>query len=418
MKKFVALLAALVMVLSMCACATAESAETVKVTIWHTFTGAQQAALEQFAADFNASQSEYEVIVESQAYSGFTDTVFNAVANGVGPSIIFNYASTASDYVKDALVLDLTPYIFDEEIGMADVYNSLPEGIREETVGFEDGGMHALPGVTTGPVLFYNKTMFDELNLQVPTTWEELAEVAKTITEQKGCYGFAADSLTDLMQSLMIQSGAGYIDIEKDEVLFNTPEATAWLKWYGDNVQAGYFASAPTGDYYSNDFNASLVACYLGSCAGEPYIVPDGFEYDVAPMVRGINGTEWYPSWNRGPIVFKKDDATNKGAYLFVKYFLSPEVNLEWCKAMSALSPYGTTQALPGYAEFSADLAKGLVAVQANLDIAGSLPSVTGSNTVRNALKEAATKVSGGAMTAEEAMAECVATCNAALQAK
>ena len=78
MKKFVALLAALVMVLSMCACATAESAETVKVTIWHTFTGAQQAALEQFAADFNASQSEYEVIVESQAYSGFTDTVFNA----------------------------------------------------------------------------------------------------------------------------------------------------------------------------------------------------------------------------------------------------------------------------------------------------------------------------------------------------
>ena len=64
------------------------------------------------------------------------------------------------------------------------------------------------------------------------------------------------------------------------------------------------------------------------------------------------------------------------------------------------------------------NLAKGLVAVQANLDIAGSLPSVTGSNTVRNALKEAATKVSGGAMTAEEAMAECVATCNAALQAK
>ena len=89
MKKFVALLAALVMVVSMCACATAES-EAVKVTIWHTFTNDQQAALEQFAADFNASQSEYEVIVESQAYSGFTDTVFNAVANGVGPSIIFN----------------------------------------------------------------------------------------------------------------------------------------------------------------------------------------------------------------------------------------------------------------------------------------------------------------------------------------
>lgn len=67
MRKLVALMAAAVMLVAFCAGASAAT----QVTIWHTFTDAQQAALEKFAADFNASQSDYEVVVESQAYSGF-----------------------------------------------------------------------------------------------------------------------------------------------------------------------------------------------------------------------------------------------------------------------------------------------------------------------------------------------------------
>ena len=117
MKKLFALAVAAVMLFALCAGASAAT----KVSIWHTFTDAQQAALEKFAADFNASQSDYEVVVESQAYSGFLDSVYNAVANGVGPSIIINYASTAADYVKDGLVVDLSQYVFDPEIGMADI---------------------------------------------------------------------------------------------------------------------------------------------------------------------------------------------------------------------------------------------------------------------------------------------------------
>ena len=131
-------------------------------------------------------------------------------------------------------------------------------------------------------------------------------------------------------------------------------------------------------------------------------------------MVRG-DKAEWYPAWDRGPIVFNKDEASNMGAYMFVKYFLSPEVNTEWAKAMNALSPYGTTEASEAYAAFAAEMDPSLIAVQADLDIAGALPTVTGSYAVRNALKDAATAVAGG-VSAEDAMAECVATSNAALQ--
>lgn len=410
MKKIICMAMALTFAIAAFACAQAAT----KVTIWHTFTDAQQAALEKYAADFNASQSDYEVVVESQAYSGFLDSVYNAVANGVGPNIIINYASTAADYVKDGLCVDLSKYVFDPEIGMEEVYNSLPEAIKTETVGFIDGGMHALPAVTTGPILFYNKTLFDELGIAVPTTWDEIAEASKKIYEAKGIAGFAADSLTDMMQSLMIQSGAGYIDVDSKSVLFDTDTAKGWLKWFGDNCQAGYFALNPTGDYWSNDFNAQLVACYLGSCAGAPYISPDGFEYDVAPMPKAID-IAWFPSWNRGPIVFTKDEASDLGAYMFIKYFLTPEVNADWAAAMNALSPYGTTQASEAYAAFAATLPDSLKAVQDNLDVAGALPSITGSYAVRTALQDAAISVAGG-MDANDAMAVCVSASNAALQ--
>ena len=308
--KIRSMLAALLAIIMMiCGVAMAETAEPVEVVIWHTFTDAQQTALEGFAAAFNESQDQYEVIVQSQAYSGFEDTVYNAVANGVGPSIIFNYASTAADYIEDNLVVDMSQYI-NEDPEMQEIYNSLPEAIKAETVGFVDGGMYALPAVTTGPIFFYNKTIYDEMGFTPPTTWEELAEQSKAIYEKYGIPGFAADSLTDLMHMLIMQSGNEYIDMENKCVLFDTDSTREWLQWFADNVQAGYFGLRPTGDYWSDDFNAKLVASYSGSCAGVPYIIPDGFEYAVAPLPTHHHRflvSELEPR----PIVFNKDEATN-----------------------------------------------------------------------------------------------------------
>ena len=75
--KIRSMLAALLAIIMMiCGVAMAETAEPVEVVIWHTFTDAQQTALEGFAAAFNETQDQYEVIVQSQAYSGFEDTVY------------------------------------------------------------------------------------------------------------------------------------------------------------------------------------------------------------------------------------------------------------------------------------------------------------------------------------------------------
>lgn len=413
LRSVVALLLAVMMLLS---CASVAEGKT-KVTIWHTFTKDQEAYLVQAAADFNACQDKYEVEVLSQAYSGFTDTVKTAVKNGVGPDIIFNYASEAAEYVDNGLVADLSQYIYDEEIGIEGFETSLAQGVMDgEVNGFSDGIIHYLPAYTTGPILFYNKTMYDELGLTVPANWDEMVANCKVIKEAKDIPGLGFDSLTDCIQMFIKEDGCGYIDVENKCVTFNTESMKAKIQWLVDCINAGYFTIASSGNYFSEDFNSGIVATYIGSCAGYPYIKPDGFDFAMAPMP----ATVWYPSWNRGPIAFYyDDDARAEGTYEFIKYFISAEVNLGWVKAVNALAPYSWTQELDAYKEYiSADTlaVQSLQAVAAHLDIAGSLPAVTGASTVRTAIVNAVKNVVNNGMTVEEAWNEAELLCNAALK--
>ena len=414
LRSVVAMILAVVMLL---ACASfAEGAKT-KVTIWHTFTQDQEAYLVKAAADFTASQDKYEVEVLSQAYSGFTDNVKNAVKNGVGPDIIFNYASEAAEYVDLGLVADLSQYIYDEETGIEGFDGSLAQGVMDgEVNGFSDGLIHYLPAYTTGPILFYNKTMYDELGLSVPANWDEMVENCKVIKEAKNIPGLGFDSLTDCIQMFIMEEGCGYIDVENKCITFNTDAMKAKIQWLVDCVNAGYFTIASSGDYFSTDFNSGIVATYVGSCAGYPYIEPDGFEFGMAAMP----ATTWYPSWNRGPIAFYyNDDARAEGIYEFVKYFISADVNLGWVKAVNALAPYSWTQALDEYKAYVSEdtpAVQSLNAVAAHLDIAGSLPAVTGASTVRTAIVNAVKNAVNNGMTVEDAWNECEIICNAALK--
>ena len=116
MRSVLAALLALVMLLGVVGVAAAD--EKTTVSFWETFTDAQHEYLVKAAADFNASQDKYTVEIQQQPTKGFTSNVYTAVVNGVGPDIIFNYASEASKYVSAGLVANLDEYIYDEEIGI------------------------------------------------------------------------------------------------------------------------------------------------------------------------------------------------------------------------------------------------------------------------------------------------------------
>lgn len=420
MKKhlFLGVLAA-AMLLSGCA---KKSKGPVTVEIWHTYNGTQQEYLVNAAEKFNQSQSDYVVKVLAQDYSGFADTVYNAVANGIGPSIIFNYGSTAVSYAKEGLAVDISKYIKEDikkgDSTMQDIIDSLPSSMQTDVKGFEDGGIYYLPGCTTGPVFFYNKTLFDELGLIPPKDWKELEKVCKTIYEKKGIAGYHADGLVDNIQTMIMQSGMGYIDVENKKVLFGGEKMEKIYQWYADCCKKGYFEFNTVGKYSSEDLAAGIIASFSGSCVNDQYVkMINGEELGIAPWISSSNGVDFYTAWNRGPIFLKRADDVDKGAYEFVKFFLSPSMNSGWAKANSALSPYGTTQKEADYQSYLKNLpaTSALPSVQANIPVSGSFPNVNGGAQIRNILVEYLNNVVDNKMTAKQAVEKLVEDCNKAL---
>lgn len=394
----------------------------VTVEVWHTYTGKQAATLTDAAERFNASQSKYVVEVKNQDYAGFADTVYNAVANGIGPSIIFNYGTTAVDYANEGLAVNIKKYIDrDSKKGdkfMQQLIDSLPAEMQTDVLGFEDGGIYYLPGCTTGPVFFYNKTIFDELGLNPPSNWEELAEISKTIYEKKGIPGFHSDGLVDNIQNLIMINGLGYIDVPGKYVKFCTPKLEEIYQWYADNCKKGYFALNTFGRYSSEDLANGDIASFSGSCANDQYIkmVEGKGELGMAKWI--ANG--YYTAWNRGPIFLHRNDAVDEGAYEFVKFFLNPENGAKWAIANSALCPYGTSSKVPEYVDYLNNLpsTSALPFVQANMQDSVSFPNVTGSAAVRKVLEEYLNYVVDGKMSAKEAVAAIEKQCNDALNGR
>lgn len=385
-------------------------AADVEITWWHTFTEGQEATLQEIIAEFNEANPEITVVAEPQPYDGFLAKVYEAVSTGTGPNLIFNYASEAAQYVPDGLIVDQSKYM------ESDYQARVSESIYAESTGFEDGGLYAVAVQSTGPILFYNKTMYDKLGLTAPKTWDEVEANAKAIFAEYGIPGFAFDSLTDGMQTLLLQNGGAYVDLEKKVVLFNTPEFAERVEWFANGVKEGYFGLAPvTGNYFSNDMSGKQLASYVGSSAGLPYLNLGDDELAAAPMPLTKDGFDWVPAWTRSALVFAKDEETDKAAVAFVEYFTNAENAGRWAMSLNAFTPYKDTQELESYKAFVADnIALTALAEQASYAVA--LPSFTGANTIRNELKAMAEKVATGQMSAADAIAAAEETCNAAMQ--
>lgn len=394
----------------------------VTVEIWHTYNGKQAACLNDIADRFNASQNEYKVEVKNQDYSGFADTVYNAVANGIGPSIIFNYGTTAVDYANEGLAINIKKFIDkDTKKGdkqMKNLIDSLPEAMKTDVLGFEDGGIYYLPGCTTGPVFFYNQTIFKELGLKVPSNWEELAQVSKTIYEKKGIPGFHSDGLVDNIQEMIMHNKLGYIDVENKKITFAGDKLAEIYDWYADNCKKGYFSFNTIGRYSSEDLANGDIASFSGSCVNDQYIqmVEGKGKLGMAKWIAG----DFYTAWNRGPIFLHRNDKVDKGTYEFTKFFFQSENIVKWAVANSALCPYGIAENNEEYKAYLANLpsTSALPYVQANLPVSGSFPNVTGSAAVRKILEEYMNYVVDGKMTSKEAVKAIEKQCNDALNGR
>ena len=397
MKKLLKLVLALMMVIGMAACSSTPSNdegtdtpagdEKVEFAIWHTFTKAQETMLNDFANEYMAAHENVTITVNGgYDYSTFEGTVSDAVTNGVGPQLIFNYTSFAKNFDGYDLLLPLEEYW---DFKLIDVTSA---NYVEEASSFDDGKVYAAPMQTTGPLLFVNKTIYDELGLSLPRTWDELKANSKKIYEEKNIVGFAVDSVTDFAQMLILQTHDGqYVDLDSKTVVWNDADMAYWVEWWAEGVREGYFQlKAQSADgYNSGDINSGILASYIGSSAGLPYLGGQGedatWELAVTTVPVIDEDSVEVVNWNRSAIAFKTDsEATNAAIADFVAYLI--EQNGRWVQILNAYSPYYAVQQDADYQAFVAnDMA--LVALGGQLVNGIVPPTFTGSAQIRTELE-------------------------------
>lgn len=301
-----------------------EIKEPVEITFWHAMNGDLEKSLTSLTEKFMAENPNIKVTLQNQSsYKDLQQKITATVASPKDlPTMTQAYPDWMFNPIKDNLVTDLTPYIENETLKF-DNYEDILPSFREAAK--IDGKIYGMPFNKSTEVLWYNKTLLDELGLKVPTTYDELVQVAKTIKEKKGIAGAGFDSLNTYYTTFLKTEGKTF-----DSSFDVTSEASAKaLNYYLEGVKEGYFRIAGTDNYLSGPFGNGTVAMYVGSNAGENFVkqgVGDKFEVAAAPYPTSASlqqGTDLY--------VFSSATAEQKtAAYMFLKFLTTKENQITW----------------------------------------------------------------------------------------
>lgn len=298
----------------------------VEITFWHAMSGDQEESLKKLTEKFMAENKNITVNLQNQSsYQDLQQKLTATVASPKNlPTLTQAYPDWMLNPIKDGLVVELDNFINHEKIGF-DNYDDILPSFREGAK--IDGITYAIPFNKSTEVLWYNKTLLDELGLKAPTTMEEFATVCKEIKAKKGIVGGGFDSLSNYYTTYLKNEGVTF-----DSKFDPTSDASVKaVDYYLNGVKDGYFRIAGTDKYLSGPFANETIAMFVGSNAGESFVtngVNGKFEVGVVPYPaenKMQQGTDLY--------VFSSASAEQQtAAFEYLKFLTTKDNQITWAK--------------------------------------------------------------------------------------
>ena len=322
MRKFLATLLTVCMLLPLAVVtgACAQAAEPITIEFWHAMSGGLQNALVALTDKFNLENGMGITVnlTNQGGYSDLSTKLLGAIASDTLPDMSQVYDSWIASSLD--VVTPLDDFIAND----FDNYEDILQGYRDE--GSEFGPTYTIAFNKSVQVYFYNKTLYDELGLTAPTTWDELYSVSKAVYEATGNAAFGYDDLFGMFLQYMLQSGVGYV--EDGQVAFNNENGVAAMAFLLDMFHKGYARTAGEDKYLSGPFNNGLIGAYIGSSAGAAYVTPNGFEYSAAAIPVGEKAAALQAGTNLA--MFAQDTARQAAAWEYIKFLTSTESTVYW----------------------------------------------------------------------------------------
>lgn len=338
--------------------------ETVDITFTHTMGAKLQEVLNTYIEEFNKIYPNINITHQSAGgWSDINGQINTEIAGGTQPNIAYCYPDHVAMYNIAKSVVTLDNLIesdikigdTDEIIGLTDAQKAdFIESYYNEGLVYGDNQMYTMPLNKSTEVLYYNKTFFEENNLSVPTSWDELWDVCEKIKAiDPTCYPLGYDAEDNWFITLCEQMETDFTSAENGgQYLFNNDENKAFVKELREMYKKGYFTTQELyGSYTSNLFvEQTDTRCYMcvGSSGGASYQMSNNDTTDGSYAFEvGVATIPQYSADNRkvisqGPslCILKGANTTDQqvlASWLFVKFLCT---NIEFQAEFSMTSGY------------------------------------------------------------------------------
>jgi multiple sugar transport system substrate-binding protein len=360
------------------------TSDPITIEMWHAMGQGNTDLMNKYAASFMELYPNVTVVIAESAgnYTTLRSNMINAITAGNYPNLVQGYPDHVAEYLNGQVVVNLNPYIHHDTWGLhgEDDFEDILTSYRDENSQYDAAGtFYSLPFNKSTEVMFYNSDVFERLNLDVPTTWQEviavgpqlvaegqrLAEIRVTndpananisneelqqrINAAKSLIRPAAmDSDGNAFITFARQFGGAYTAINfetrRGQLLWhqsaNTFSAMQWLK---DNTQSVVLPDFWDQNYASTPFVNQQVFMTIGSSAGVRYNVPGGvttppslgttFKIGVAPIPFNADYPEHRSVIQQGTNVSILTAGTTQhqlASWLFLKHLINVENTMDW----------------------------------------------------------------------------------------
>ncbi len=352
-KRIVSLLIIVSILLAVVPVAFAQDGPT-EIRMWIGFTDYRLDWTRERAAEFNELYPDYEVVVEGyQSYNAAFDATVLAAEQG-NPPAITQFFEAATQEARDAVNPDGEPLFKSvaEAIGDRTEINGVPVVLGDVVSAAADyytldGSFTSMPWNTSTTVMFSNKEMLEAAGVDTPPlTWDEVEWACSAIMAMddapEACITWPNHSW--FFEQSVAQQGADLAnngngrEARADEVFFNSDAALAYVQWWADMNDAGYYVYTGVQRDWGgtqNAFESQQVAMLIFSSSDAtaiPEHTAENFTTIVSRMPYndevGYHGniiggaTLWL---NNG-----LDEETETGALMFLNWFSNPTNAAGW----------------------------------------------------------------------------------------
>ncbi|MED1918630.1 sugar ABC transporter substrate-binding protein [Bacillus thuringiensis] len=299
-----------------------KEAVTLRFATWDTD---QMLKIQQdIAKQFEQKNPGVKVQVEAYA-DGFDQKLVAAFGAKNPPDVMYMW-----DFpTYNASLEPLDEYVKkDPSVAIDDFYQGLLNYNRF------DGKLFGLPAGFSTRVVFYNKKLFNEANVPLPTddwTWEDFKSAAKQLTvREKKQYGFAVRSEPDTydLQQFVWSNGSSFIspDGKTIEGYMNSKETAEALQIFSDLAKdkSALLVGGKNQQSGNDLFKASKLAMYdNGVWSLESYKKANvDFGTVVMPQFPGKPGKGVIAT---SSVSIAKDSKNKELAWEFLKFFVSSD---------------------------------------------------------------------------------------------